>query len=118
MHSDAKTVDSYIAAHNGTRKDLLKQLRQAILEAAPTAVESMKYKMPTYHIDQDVFAFAVQKNYISVYINQEDKISDHRLRIGKHSRGTNCIRYTKPEHVDVPGLKTLIRAVYGRKVVN
>lgn len=113
MKSEARTVDGYIAAHDGALKDLLKQLRQAILEAAPAAVESMKYGMPTYHVGPDVFAFAVQKHYISVYVNQENRISQHSSRIGKHRRGKNCIRYARPEHVDVPGLKSLIRAVYG-----
>jgi uncharacterized protein YdhG (YjbR/CyaY superfamily) len=113
VKSDAPTVDSYIVAHDGAKKDLLKQLRQAILEAAPAAVESMKYGMPTYRVGPDVFAFAVQKHYISVYVNQEDRISEHASRIGRHRRGKNCIRYARPEHVEVPGLKSLIRAAYG-----
>jgi uncharacterized protein YdhG (YjbR/CyaY superfamily) len=113
MHSDATTVDEYIASFEGTKRDLLIELRQSILSIAPSAVESMKHKLPFYEIGSDAFAFAVQKHYISVYINKEDLITQHAQRIGKHSRGKNCIRYAKPEHVDLPGLNALIRAVYG-----
>ena len=113
MHSDATTVDEYIASFDGAKRDLLIELRQFILRVAPSAVESMKHRLPFYEIGSDAFAFAVQKHYISVYINKEDFITQHAAQIGKHSRGKNCIRYAKPEHVDLPGLKTLIRAVYG-----
>ncbi|HXV63640.1 MAG TPA: DUF1801 domain-containing protein [Vicinamibacteria bacterium] len=115
MHSDAITVDGYIASFDGEKSDLLKKLRQAILEVAPNAVESMKHRLPFYEIGPDAFAFAVQKRYLSVYINNEDLITKHAAHIGKHSRGKNCIRYSKPEHVDLPGLAALIRAVYGKR---
>jgi len=80
MKSDARTVDGYSAARDGAHEDVLRQLRRAILEADPDAVESMKYGMPTYNVGPDVFAFAVQKHYISVYINQEGKILEHGIR--------------------------------------
>ena len=114
MNSNAKTVDEYIDAFSGSNRDLLQQLKRSILDAAPGAVESMKYKMPTYNIGRDVFAFAIQKNYISVYVNKDDVISKHASRIGRHSRGKNCIRYSKPEHVDLSGLAALINAAYGK----
>lgn len=115
MHSDAKTVDEYIASFDGTKRDLLVELRQAIREVSPSAIESMKHRLPFYEVGEDAFAFAIQKHHISVYINQEDVITEHAAHIGKHSRGKNCIRYSKPEHVDLSGLKALIRAVYGKR---
>ncbi|MEW5978573.1 MAG: DUF1801 domain-containing protein [Acidobacteriota bacterium] len=118
MHSDATTVEDYIATFDGAKRDLLVELRQTIREIAPGAVESMKHRLPFYEIGQDAFAFAVQKHGISVYINQEELISEHAARIGKHSRGKNCIRYSKPEHVDLSGLKALIRAAYGQRANN
>jgi len=113
MHSDMKNVDGYIDSFGGERKEVLKKLRQMILNVAPEAEESMEYKMPTYKIGSDVFAFAFQKHYLSVYINKEKAISAHEDRIGKHNRGKNCIRYIKPEHIDLSGLRALISEAYG-----
>ncbi len=114
MHSDATTVDEYINTFEGAKRELLLQLRQAIRQIAPGAAESMKHRLPFYEIGEDSFAFAVQKHHISVYINQEDVITSYGARIGKHSRGKNCVRYSKPEHVNLEGLKELLRAVYGK----
>jgi uncharacterized protein YdhG (YjbR/CyaY superfamily) len=86
MHSDATTVDEYIASFDGVKRDLLIDLRKSILSVAPSAVESMKHRLPFYEVGSDTFAFAIQKHYISVYINNEDLITQHAQRIGKHSR--------------------------------
>jgi uncharacterized protein YdhG (YjbR/CyaY superfamily) len=115
MRSNAMTVDGYINSFKGQTKEILKQIRRMILEISPNATETMKYRMPTYKIGSDVFAFAQQKNYLSIYINKEELISKHGSRIGKYSRGKNCIRYTKPGNINLSGIKKLINDAYREK---
>lgn len=114
MRSDAQSVAEYISAHAGEAGDALRRLREIIRDAAPDATESMKYGMPTYERGGDVFAFAQQKRHLSVYIHRTDLIDAHADKIGKHSRGKNCVRYTRHANIDFAGLSALIEAAYRR----
>jgi uncharacterized protein YdhG (YjbR/CyaY superfamily) len=46
-----KTVTEYIAAQPTTARSVLRQLRAIIRKAAPRAVESISYGMPTYKLN-------------------------------------------------------------------
>jgi len=113
MHSDADTVGEYIDSFEGETRAVLEGLRRIVHDEMPQFEESMKYRMPTYTSRDETFAFAVQKDYLSVYVNDRELITRHAAAIGKHRRGKNCIRYAKPEHVDMPGLRALLKEVYG-----
>ena len=47
-------------------------------------------------------ALALQKNYISFYILQEDVLNEYRPRLGGLNVGKGCIRYTKPDEIFTP----------------
>ncbi|GJQ61985.1 MAG: hypothetical protein SCALA702_10380 [Melioribacteraceae bacterium] len=112
MHSSAETVTEYINSFDPEYKDVLNSIRDTFLQIAPEAEESMKYKMPTYMLGEKIFAFAVQKYYISVYVSNHKLISEHSKFLGKNSHGKSCIRFSKPEHINLDGLKNLLTEVY------
>lgn len=113
MFSSADNVTEYINSLEKETGEVLAKLREIFLQIAPSAEESMKYKMPTYTLADKIFAFAVQKNYISVYVSNHKLISEHSDTIGKQKHGKSCIRYNKPEHINLEGLEKLLTAVYG-----
>lgn len=68
MKRDIETVDEYIALQPETAQRALSQVRSAIRKAAPKAVESISYKMPTYKLNGErLLYFAGWKQHYSLY---------------------------------------------------
>jgi uncharacterized protein YdhG (YjbR/CyaY superfamily) len=62
-----KTVDEYISSFPPSTKNILKELRNTIRQAAPDAKESIGYNMPAYKLNGPVVYFAAYKNHIGFY---------------------------------------------------
>ena len=72
MISKAKTVDAFLAEQSTGERNFFAALRDRILEAVPTARESMQYGMPSYFFSTEPFcAFNRQKNYLCLYADLE-----------------------------------------------
>ena len=61
------TIDEYIAAFPDDVQDVLQQLRQSIHEAAPEAIESISYQIPTFKLHGNLIHFAAYKNHYGMY---------------------------------------------------
>src|SRR3989449_10486746 len=63
-----KTIDEYIKASPKDVQGLLQKLRLTIRKAAPEAVETISYQMPTFKLNgKGLVYFAVFKNHIGFY---------------------------------------------------
>src|SRR5881397_83743 len=63
-----KTIDEYIQASPTDVKGILQSLRLTIRKAAPEAVESISYQMPTFKLNgKNLVHFAGYKNHIGFY---------------------------------------------------
>src|SRR5438034_10974805 len=63
-----KTVDEYIQAFPNDVQGILKKMRQTIKEAAPGAVETISYQIPTFKLNgKGLFYFAAFKSHIGFY---------------------------------------------------
>lgn len=62
-----ESIDVYIAQAEPNNKKLLKQLQACIQQAAPMAVECIKYGMPTFFYQQNLVHFAGWKTHIGFY---------------------------------------------------
>jgi uncharacterized protein YdhG (YjbR/CyaY superfamily) len=61
-------VDGYLAAAPAAAQPLLRELRRIVLDAAPEAVETLKYGMPCYeHRGRRLVCFAANKRDVAVY---------------------------------------------------
>lgn len=110
MQSKAKNVDEYLGEVPPERVDALKKLRALCLETLSGYQENMAYGMPSYHKDGVVeVAFANQKNYISLYLLKEGIISDNKNLLGELNLGKGCIRYSKPEKIDLKVISRLLK---------
>ena len=111
MQSTATNVDAYLAEIPAERREVLTTIRRLCLKHLPGYEEGMDYGMPSYSRDGVVeFGFASQKNYISIYGVKSDAIETHRGEFEGASIGKGCIRYTKPEKVDLAAVERLLKA--------
>ena len=62
------TIDEYISTFPEDIQAILEKMRQAIHQAAPDAIETMSYGMPTFDLNgKHLVFFAGWKNHISLY---------------------------------------------------
>lgn len=64
--TDFKTVDAYIGSFGKEEQDVLRQIRQTILDAEPGAEEVISYQLPAYKFHGWIFYFGAYKNHYSI----------------------------------------------------
>jgi uncharacterized protein YdhG (YjbR/CyaY superfamily) len=109
MNESTTQVDQYLENLDAPRRAALTQLRALILEEVPDAVESMKYRMPTYDYGGAMLcAFASQKRYMSLYV--EPPILDgHREELLHLDLGKSCIRFRSIEQLPLATVRTILQ---------
>lgn len=103
-------VATYLEAVGVTRMEPMNALRQACRELLVEFEETMRYRMPSYvrHGEVEV-AFASQKRYISLYVLRTDVMAAHRAQLDRLDVGKACIRYHKPEQIDMEVVRSMLR---------
>lgn len=110
MTSSAQTVAEYLAQLPADRRAILAPLVAAIRQAAPQAVESMEYRMPTWKLDAEVVcALNSQKNYVSFYVSEEAHAACADLLVGLDC-GKSCIRFRRAEQLPPAAVTKLVKA--------
>ena len=68
MRTQFKTIDEYIGAFPVNVQNLLEKMKETIRKAAPEAIESISYQMPTFKLNgKNLVHFAAFKNHIGFY---------------------------------------------------
>jgi uncharacterized protein YdhG (YjbR/CyaY superfamily) len=94
-----KDVDSYLQNLEAERRTALEALRILVMELAPGAVETMRYRMPTYeYTGTTLGAFASQKHTMSLYLDPA-LVARHRTQLAGPSLGKSCIRFKRLEQL-------------------
>jgi uncharacterized protein YdhG (YjbR/CyaY superfamily) len=89
-------VDRYLAAVEPEFRPLLHSVRKTIRAAAPKAVESISYGIPTYKQDgQRVIYFSAAAKHCAVHMVRKADL-DQAIRLG-FGVGRGSIRFT-PDH--------------------
>lgn len=91
-------IDAYIGSFSPDVQKILKRIRAAIRKAAPKAVESISYQIPTYKLDGKVLIyFAGFARHVSVYpAPREAKEFKKELAAYKGGKGTVQFPLDKP----------------------
>ncbi len=63
----AGSIDEYIAAYPQNVQAILKEVRRTIREVVPEAREAIKYRIPTFVLNENLVHFAAFKNHIGFY---------------------------------------------------
>jgi uncharacterized protein YdhG (YjbR/CyaY superfamily) len=110
MRSQASDVDAYLVEIPEVRRPTLEALRNLFRKYLVGYDESIAYGMPTYmKAGQPAVAFASQKNDISLDVNPA-VVEAHREALAAASIGKSCIRFTKPEKIDLAVIEKLLVA--------
>jgi uncharacterized protein YdhG (YjbR/CyaY superfamily) len=111
MQSDAPDVDAYLEEVPEKRRDALIALRDACRKDLNGFTESMEYGGPSYSRNGEVeVGFASQKQYISLYMLRTDVMQAHRHQLANLDVGKGCIRYRRPEQIDMTVVRSMLQA--------
>jgi uncharacterized protein YdhG (YjbR/CyaY superfamily) len=101
-------VSKYLEELSPEREQALTKLRALIIEVVPDAVETMKYRMPTYEYQGHVLcAFASQKRYMSVYLDTK-VVRAHREELEGLSVGKSCVRFKRQEQLPWDTIRAML----------
>lgn len=67
MRKRFESIDEYIQTFPKEVRDILEKIRQTIRKAAPGAVETITYGMPTFKLNGNLVHFAAFKDHIGFY---------------------------------------------------
>jgi len=114
MHSDAQTVDQYLAELPADRREAIETVRQAVLDNLPDGYEEvMNWGMITYQVPLGTYpdtynkkplmyaALASQKNHMAVYLSGVYMLEGggeafekaYRATGKKYDVGKSCVRF-------------------------
>ena len=103
-------VDAYLRDLEPSTRVALEALRSLILEEVPDAVETMRYRMPTYEYKGKAFcAFASQKSYMSFYVMNTRIVGQYRRELSHLNVGKSCIRFNKWGDFPLDTIKRILR---------
>jgi len=110
MQYDVRTPDEYLSAlERDWRRDTLLELRDLIRRNAPECIESIAYKMLSYEDDRGpVFALNAQKNYVSFYVGDIEKVDPTSELLHGLDCGKGCVRFRKSMKVAKTGIEAFI----------
>ena len=104
-------VRAYLAALPADSRKQLQQLRELIRAAAPAAVESISYGIPTFKIDGQRFIYcAAFKRHVSLYPMTTAIRRAFAEELKGYKMSTGTIQFPLDKPLPVPLVKRLIKA--------
>ncbi len=92
------TIDEYISTFPADIQAILEKMRQSIQKAAPDAVETISYGIPTFNLNgKHLVFFAGWKQHISLYpLPAGDEAFQQEIAHYKRAKGTIQFPLDKP----------------------
>lgn len=104
-----KDVDEYIARAPKEVQGRLQEIRVAIREVVPTAVESISYGMPYYDYKGRLAWFAIMKTHIGLYL-RPPIIEEHKRELSAYKTTKSAIHFPLDKQLPIALIKKLVRA--------
>ncbi len=101
-------LDEYIQNIPNERLARFNSIRALITSHYPQAIESMKYKMPTFELNGHWLALANQKNYLSVYTCAAPHLVSFQVKYPKIKTGKGCINLKDKDTFEIDDLIPVI----------
>ena len=108
MSQKTRDVDEYLRDLDPERQAALEQIRALIFQTVPGVSETMKYRMPTYELDDVVVSMASQKHYMSLYMDTE-LVAKHQADLSHLNCGKSCIRFKRLDDLPLETIKRIIK---------
>ena len=92
------------------RRDTLEEIRQIIMREGPKLKEGINYKMLSYGDERGfLFHLNAQKQYVSLYVGDTNKIDPDGTLLQGLDCGKGCIRFKKTVSVSETGIQDFVR---------
>jgi len=104
-----KDVDEYISAAPKEVQAKLREVRAAIKDVAPTASESISYKMPYYAYKGRLAWFGLQRAHIGLYF-RPPIIEEHKKELASYVTTKSAIHLPLNKKIPVPLIRKLVKA--------
>ncbi|MCL5316742.1 MAG: DUF1801 domain-containing protein [Thaumarchaeota archaeon] len=109
MRKSQKSVDDYISEAPVEVQDKLKEVRAAIREVAPAAVESISYGMPHYNYKGRLAWFGLAKAHIGLYL-PPPVVMEHENELSGYGTTKSAVHFPLDKKIPVPLIKKLVKA--------
>lgn len=83
------------------------ELREVVKKAAPEAVETIKYKMPTFYLSGNLVHFAAYKNHIGFYPTPSG-ITAFKKELTKYVTSKGAIQFPINQHLPFDLIKRIV----------
>jgi uncharacterized protein YdhG (YjbR/CyaY superfamily) len=105
----ARSVEEYIAAAPEEARAKLREIRAAIMEAAPKATEGISYQIPSYTYKGPLVWFGLMKEHVGLYV-RPPVIEEHKKELAHYETTISAVRIPLDEEIPVKLVKRLVRA--------
>jgi uncharacterized protein YdhG (YjbR/CyaY superfamily) len=103
-----KTIEEYINAASPEAVVKLVQLHECIREAAPGAVENLKWSMPAYSYQKILVTWAVFKNHVGLY-PMPDAMKHFEKSLVKYTTGKGSIQFPLDQPLPLALIRRIIK---------
>lgn len=103
-------VDGYLAAVPEEARAALEKLRRIIKAAAPNAVESISYQIPTFKYHGPPVAFAASKGHCGFYVMSPSVMAAYKQELKPYDTATATIRFPADKPLPAALVKKLVEA--------
>ncbi|MGD0638401.1 MAG: DUF1801 domain-containing protein [Nitrososphaerales archaeon] len=109
MKDEPGSVDAYISAAPEEVRGKLREVRAAIKGAAPTATESISYRMPYYNYKGRLAWFGLHTAHIGLYL-RPPVIEEHKKELSKYTTTRSAVHLPLDVPIPVSLIKKLVKA--------
>jgi hypothetical protein len=103
------TVDAYVVGMQDWRGDTVSALRQLIREAAPDAVESIKWGQPVYEVNGPFAHIKAFKNHVNFGFWRGAELTDPKGILKGTGSRMRHVELRSPEDIDTATLQAMVR---------
>jgi uncharacterized protein YdhG (YjbR/CyaY superfamily) len=107
--ASSNDVDAYISKAPKSVQGKLKEIRAAIKQVAPRAVESISYRMPYYEYKGRLAWFAPMKTHIGLYL-RPPVIQEHHRELAGYTTTKSAVHFPLEKKLPISLIKKLVRA--------
>src|SRR5687768_350268 len=103
-----KDIDDYINSCPEGARAALQTLRETIQEEAPEAVEAIKYNMPTFVYNGNLFSFAANKKHIGLHASSAE-MEEAIEGLSAYRSGKGTLQFALDQPLPLPLIRQIVQ---------
>jgi uncharacterized protein YdhG (YjbR/CyaY superfamily) len=101
------SIDEYIAGFPPDVQQILEQIRRAIKAIAPDAEETIKYRMPTFLLHENLVHFAAFKSHVGFYPTPS-AIAKFKDELSAYNGAKGSVQFPLDEPIPLSLIKKIV----------